>query len=300
MTDTPTKSQKNVRFDYFETFFEKKDGSIKGDISSIFDKIINEGDGKYDKYTKPFRDEKARIQKIEKNENNLYEIQFLRLREFNLPGIADDAGDYETIKLDNNEYIGESTAALYDSEEKIFVMQRNLHAFTPSGIGEYISMLIKKRDKTVSLNPIIADSNIDAVLSGDIYRSINLKVSSNVIDKMDEGNPLSSIIKGVSKYDGSSIEIKIGVGRAPKRKSLNKNNSRKLINWLFKEKDTEKIKVKYKENESTKIEEVDLLEDRRHDNHTFEINKRDSLEYDNVIEILKDKYLERKENNDIY
>src|SRR5690554_2105741 len=108
---------KTLRFDYFETWVRKIDKNSNSatdrrlDISNLLDKALRI---QRQDTLRDFRSEKARIQKIELRSDGCYEIEFLRLRESMPPGIANDSGNYEIIRLGNDEYIGEFTAALYD------------------------------------------------------------------------------------------------------------------------------------------------------------------------------------------
>lgn len=297
-------AQKTVRFDYFETWCKEsviENNTVKEykiDISSIFERaLILEPK----ETMRPYREEKARVQSVKNNNsNNLYEAQLLRLREVNLPGIANDGGDYKIIKLEEGEYLAEFAAVLYDSSNGVFVMQRNMHAFTPSGVEDYFNAIMKSKNKKIFLKPIFSGTDIDKIIKAPIYRSFDLAIASDKTNQIDKNSTLGSILKNASKFEGNSIRISIGVGRSKKDKSLEQNSVRELIGNSYSLNDLNKLVIKYKDNEDTKTEEVDLLEDRRHDSYTFNLDKKTPLEYDNVIKIIYEKYLKRKNENTIY
>lgn len=296
-------SEKTVRCDYFQVYCKKiikeknKVEEKRFDLSSIFNKAIKL---KASETAKPFRGERARIQKIKKVTDTLWGIQFLRLREVNPPGIANEEGEFEIIKLEDGEYIGEFTGCLYDSEINVLVMHRNIHAFTPSGIEEYLNSTFSEKEIQIFLKPIISGTDIKKVMKAKIYRSFELAIATDKKTIFEEGTGLGELLKKASIFKGSNIKISIGVGHAKKDKSLDEEGLRKLLGGSYTNKDLNKLVVKYKEYEDAKVEEVDLLEDRRHDLHKFVLDRSTPLTYLMVINQMIDKYNERKENNNIF
>lgn len=224
-------NKKTVRYDYFQVYckkFIKEKNTVeekKFDLSPIFNKATKL---KANETVQPFRGEKARIQDIKRVTNILWGIQFLRLREVNPPGIANEDGDFEIIKLEDGEYIGEFTACLYDSEINVLVIHRNIHAFTPSGIEEYLNSTLNVEGIQVLLKPIISGSDIKKIMKVEIYRSFEIAIATDKENIYDDNTGLGELLKNFSKFKGSSIKLSIGVGRAKKDRSLLKEATRPM------------------------------------------------------------------------
>ena len=296
-------SEKIVRYDYFQVYckkYEKGQNTVvekKFDLSPIFDKATTL---KASQTVKPFRGEKARIQEIKRVTDTIWGIEFLRLREVNPPGIANEDGDFAIIKLEDGEYIGEFTGCLYDSQTDVIVIHRNIHAFTPSGIQEYLNSTLNVEDTQIFLKPIISGSDIKKIIKAKIYRSFEISIATDEKTIFDNGTSLGELLKKASNFKGSNINLSIGVGHAKKDKSLDTKSLRELISGTYTNKEMRKLTVKYKEDEDTKTEEVDLLEDRRHDFYKFDLKRNIPLTYLTVFNKMIEKYKERKEKNNIF
>lgn len=121
--------RKNVQFDHFRPYYLKRndDGSTQEcayDLKALLQYVASQ----------PFTNTKKQILgdthmfHVCKRDGQLkvWELQILHLREKLLPGIADDAGAYELITLEENQYPAESTTMLYDEVSCTLYMQRNI------------------------------------------------------------------------------------------------------------------------------------------------------------------------------
>lgn len=295
-------AQKRVRYDYFETWimeYNKETNSAtekKVDLSELFNQAIKMTKKEA---TKDFRGEKARIQMISQGEDGVYEIQFLRLRETTPPGIATDEGEFELIKLEDNEYIGEFTAALYDSSRCLLIMHRNLHAFTPSGLEEYIASTMKDVNRDIFLKPIFSKVDIEKIINSKVYRSFNISVRPEDIESFNENSPLNKILKQAEKFDGSNINIGITVGRSKKDRTLDPKATRMLIQDAKNNTELNRFVINYKEFEDSKVEEIDLIDERMHDSYVFTIDREKPLTYLMVISKLIELYNTRRVEENI-
>lgn len=295
-------SNKNVQFDYFTIYTRKVDNNKvterEFDITPILE-VLKGTD--VAETTRECMAEKARVQHLEFDEvNKIWEIQLLRLREVNIPGIADDDGAYNIIKLDDGKYVGEFASALYDPEEKMFVLHRNRNSVTPSGVEEYLNRL--SPPYTFTLKPEISTKDIKNYLEGKLFRKISIGVHTSELESLidKEDKYIIPLLKKLNRLDGTSIKIEVSLGNARKDKSLSDTLVDSIIDELGDFKGTKGLSLGIKESPDTKVETVDLLKNRVKDMVTFtNVNKQNPLEHKIVYNKLKDVYLERKRKGEI-
>jgi hypothetical protein len=292
--------KRKVHFDYFQVFCEKEENDViiekKLDISGLLKKAMTL---KPKETTYDFRGEKARIQKVEYDQKNkVWEIQFLRLREISPPGVAKEDGTFEIFHLEDGEYIGESVSALYDKNDCILVLQRNINSLPPSGIEEYLNKCFA--DLVVKLKPIISGSDISKITSDKIYRSIAIGVATKNSNLLDESSHLGKILKHFYKFEGTSIKVEVSVGNAKRDRSLSPGLVNDTVKMLYDNGDTTQLRVNTKDSPDTKVEKIDLLDDRRKDIVEFQISRDKPLTHEVVFPEIKSKYLERRIKETIF
>ncbi|WP_113673771.1 DUF6731 family protein [Vallitalea guaymasensis] len=296
--------KKKIFFDYFEVRILK---SRKGkqpeekafDITKLLEKakkLIDDGQAK--KTVRPTMGDSARFHEINYDRSNkIWDIQLLRLRDALLPGIADEEGEFEVIKLDSDKYVGESLSILYDKENCILMMQRNNLSISPGGIEVYLNNLYIRKDSIISLRPIkISDNKINKINKNANYRSINFGVAVNTGIK---SRTLRNMFKTFDGIAATTFKGEISMGRK-RKKTLDPGISSCFIKELYDEKDISELKVNMSYGEEPKFEKVDLLDDRRRDNDTFEYDRINVITYKRVIKVMRKKYLYRKVTNTIY
>lgn len=258
--------------------------------------------------TRECMSESARVQYINfDSSNNIWEIQFLRLRENNIPGIADEEGEYNLIELEDDRYVGEFASALYDIEEEILVLHRNRNSLTPSGIEEYLSKIVRTNDYTFRLKPIVSTSDMRQYIDGKLYRNISMSVhNENLKEALDgkvdgEAKGIISALKNLSYLNGATVKIEVSLGRAKKDKSLSDDLIMSAIDNLEGFNGVNFIKLDVKDDPDTKIETVDLLSNRVKDVMEFNnVDRHNPLQHINVYQGLLNCYLKRKRENIIY
>ncbi len=294
--------KKDVEFDYFEAWCYEDDENGEKKISNKFQlETIFQAAQKRSaqEITYPYRGEKARIQKVVYDTTNkVWEIQLLRLREIAPPGLAKDDGTYEIFLLEDGEYIGESVSMLYDPEFMVLCIQRNYNAIPPSGVEEYLN-------KTIDFNPIIclrpkllSSKNITKLSNSKIFRKISLAIATDdfIIDDRKQG--LNKLLGNILKYDGSIVHIDISVGNSKKDKSLSPGLAYDTIQNLYNDSATTKLKANIRDINDTKVEKVDLFDDRMKDIDGFEVNRENPLTHERVYPNLRFKFLSRRNKGD--
>ena len=258
------KQSKNVEFDFFRPYYliDNEDGTTLEsayDLKALLEHIASN----------PLINTKRRIlgdnhlfHVCRREENSsIWEIQVLHLREQVLPGIADEDGAYELIELSGNQYPAESTTILYDEDACVLYVQRNIYGTSIRALTGLIQ-LISPEEIYVILKPLIQRSKIDKVTLAKRHKKILLTVDSEQLMPQEHSSDLGKIISAFSTYQGKIITINLGFGRK-KGQYLNSADTVKLLKEAYEFPGTDKLVVDIMESEDSKIEKVDLLDDRK-------------------------------------
>lgn len=254
---------KNIQFDLLRPYFLEKnaDGNYTEyhyDLSPLF-KVISE---------KPLSTTKHKIwgdnhlfHKCQYSENRkVWELQILHLREQILPGIADGNGVYELIQLEDDQYPAESTTIVYSEEKRILYFQRNIYGTSIKAFTTLIQLL-SPNDVMIVLKPIMKAEVIKKLGKQKLYKKIQLAVDSEQLSEYEEDSRLAKIINTFSSYGGKIVTLKLGFGRK-RKKWLNSADAFELLKEAYDFVGTQKLIVSVSENEDTKVNEIDLLDDR--------------------------------------
>lgn len=222
----------------------------------------------------------VRMQVLEKDDY-VYKMQFLRIREDVVPGIASDDGKYATMTLDEGKHIAEYNAALFDPQKAIFVLHRNRNALAPSRISAYLSRFLGEGND-VNLKPLINQDSINTLLKKPIYRTLRVKLIGH--ETTNKKNSLHQLFKPAKTMNSNKLDIVFSIGRGKKGESLDIEETRKLIIEAYSDENVDRIDVAYKDDEDSRVETIDLLKDKRKDQHIFELEDNIKLEYMQVVE----------------
>lgn len=301
----------DVQFDYFRLYcyeldVEKNKATEKifdlhGALNQIKDMYSDENEGIENKKvaintTLPYRDEEARIQTLQLDNDGIHwGIQILRLRDSRLfSGVAAEDGDFKEHYLENGEKIGESTTILYNSSNYDLLIQRNRNAMTPSAIVDYLNEIFK--DRMLSLKPqFIKSRDLNRITKNDFFRKLEIGICfddlNNNLQGENERMGLIGKLASMRSGDGNDVRYSVSVGMGAKKDaSISRELIEESIGSLYENSDTSRLRIRYKENYDTKVEEVDLLDDRKKLSITIEKEKNQLINHKDVYPELLSEY----------
>ncbi len=260
----------NVRDWLAEVF---KDGQVKSNIE-LTDCIVN-------------------LESIKKIENDFYAFRIYKLRDTNIPSIIKEGEDAVPIDLDPDEYVGEDTTMLYDNSQGILMMQSNRMSIGRARLEKLMTESLDDQNKRVSLKAIARKTDVSG-FRGKKLKTIEFSVEN--LDSLDEAyqkGGLLETIKEYKKYSGYSFSIKISAGRK-NEDTLDINNALDAIQELTDNKHlVNKAKVRLKDDEKPRMEEIDLLENILYDTISFSIENRQPLSFNLATMRMVSTYKER-------
>lgn len=155
--------------------------------------------------------DKARLDKLKYDkENNYWHLNFLKLRETNIPNKAKINSEAEPIPLEDDEYIGEDVNALYDEELYILVLQKNKYSLSFSVIEDYLNEIWKQdEDLDIFLRPILPQDAFASIENKGTYRKLNVKFDNVRYSHFagEAGSTLKDIYESIGSYGCINAEI---------------------------------------------------------------------------------------------
>ncbi len=297
--------KKEIQFDYFEVHsFEMNEDNtvardVKLDITNILEELLLI---EVVKRTQEYKSDKIRFQIVKRRLPNIWEIQLLRLRESMLPGIADEEGNFQIMTLEDGQYIGESVSLLYDSENCIICMQRNNRAILPSTLEYLLRGIYTGENELITLKPIIKPRDLTKINNSTLFRKITIGIATDDI-VLNEKNPtpIGKMLNNIQDYNCGYVSIELGFnGRLKKNTSMAAGLSFETIEDLLEDNKVDKLKIAYKTSEDAFVEYADLIENKTHDIISFEYERNYDITHEVIYNKMYDRYVLRKNNNDIY
>jgi len=284
--------ERNIKYQYFKLEKQVKINGAWMD-SNEFDFVewigyVSRND--LEKATIELKDTKARIEKIKfYQQPDLWVVRFMKLREENLPYLAKENVEAGNIPLQEDEYIGEDMYMLYDINTKIAMIQSNRFSLGLSRLAELLVKSQNKTDEKVRLFPIKRNVDLTAMRKTS-YRTLELGFANIEREVPSKTSGLGDIMKMYRKFSGISGTIKIGIGRS-KDDSLDVVEVDKLIAEIADCENVVSARVKIKDDDSARIEVIDLMDDCFSEIITYNLEPRTTLEFETAASNMIARYI---------
>lgn len=232
--------------------------------------------------------EKYRLHVCRYHENDaLWEIQVLHLRDSILPGIADEEREFELLTLPDGKYPAESCTMVYIPQSTTIFFQRNTLCMSIRRLGYYLQSMLPEGTKMV-LKPVISGNKIDMINNYASYKKVVLLAT------VGRGNeePTSRLTRLLNAYKGYGapyVQIEISTGR--KRNSrLKAAEISELVREAYTDNDVQKLRVNMAKDAHSEFGWVDLMEDRDGITVKMEYSKDDPISHDRLFEAWIERY----------
>ena len=290
---------RKIRFESFYVSYKCKTDN-DDDLDRAFDLrlwIKKSGKLSLEARTFDYYQEQARLDKMGYGDKSGYwYLNFVRLRETNIPSKVTIDKEAEPIELDDDEYIGEDSTALYDENNHILMLQRNRYSLGPNGIEEYLNLLYDDENIDIFLRPIRPQNIKEKIKKAKYYRRLVIRFSDirNENYKSSESSSIKNMIKTFCKYDAVNAEIVISMGNT-RKDTLSRETVYDTLQEVYKNKNIiSKAELTQKDTDDTNVEVIDLFEDKLHDFIYFHLDRKQTLSCEYVSEEMKNKYNDKK------
>lgn len=247
--------------------------------------------------TYDYYQEQARLDKFGYNEQSKYWfLNFIRLRETNIPTTAKIDAESVPMDLDDDEYIGEEVNALYDDQIGVMMLQRNKFSLGVNGIEEYLNLVWASDKESIYLRPICPLNLQDKVVKAPEYRKFTIRFA-DVRDKEVDGdskNSFTALFDNLKKYKAVNAEVTVSMAYNH-GDALDAQTVRETIGDIMKNKElVSKAEFSVKNIEDANIEVIDLFADKLHDFIFVPLEKRTSLASEFVENYMIERYNESR------
>lgn len=249
--------------------------------------------------------DQARLQSIRFN-NNKWEMHFLRIRKDDFPIRTHDNGEFSFFDdLSEEEGFGEEVSALYDPENNTIMIRRNNYSLSPSSISDYFTECVNEPGYTISFKPLVHPRALELLRRDHLIRGAEVAIADVRNASQRSKMSLGSMIRPADDMEESvNIYFKIGLEQRGSRK-----NSRipiyEELEAFATDENAKKVEVRFKDDEDSKVEIVDLIKNRLYDYHLFpdeDINPQSrNILHETVIGRMQQLYRTRLNDiNNIY
>ncbi len=243
--------------------------------------------------------EQARLDKFWFNEQSKYWfLNFIRLRETNIPTTAKIDAESVPLELADDEYIGEEVNALYDDKLSVLMLQRNKFSLGVNGIEEYLNLVWNSNNEKIYLRPICPLDLQEKAAKAPEYRKFTIRFADMKNQAVDSDSPrmFNKLFDNLKKYKAVNAEITVSMAHN-QGDALDTETVRETIKDIVGNKNmVSKAEVSVKYMEDTKVEVIDLFEDKLHDFIFVPLEKRVSLASEFVESYMIARYNESKGN----
>lgn len=232
----------------------------------------------------------------EKDERDgLIGLNFLRLRDTNIPLRVPVREAAEDLDIADDEYVGEGVHIVYDTQARYFMIQVNRFSVSLNGIAAYINQTNPNPTQIVRFKSFHRNLNTSAMKFGR-YKTIEIGLANvGALSEEVQNGPLGVILSAAQDYGGHTVKIRIGVGRT-RKKSLKKPPIEQFMQELPGLGGlVSTAKLTYCEGDMEKGEELNLLDLLEYSVLSLEIEDRKALDFDYTIKMMKQEYLTKKQ-----
>lgn len=261
---------KKVGFNFFRPIVETDTGDKNlFNFTAILEDIRNEyirakeriesglGPKEY-KLVYSYNNEPARLADVTIDaDTQYYHLVFDRL-DYQVPNRTTLHGESEALDLEDDEYIGIDVSVLYDSQNHIFMIQRNRSSLGPSGIEVFLDSVIHSYNHEFNEDfnlAIVSDNTAKRrALNQAVYRKLQFKATglkaNGIIEKLG---------KGTKDLNVDSVEISFN-SKSTKDGKLDDGFARKLLEEYIDDDEIQKLQIRSREEEDGVVEPIDLID----------------------------------------
>jgi len=233
-------------------------------------------------------------------------MHFIRIRKNNFPVKTHDNGDYGFFDdLEEEEGIGEEVSAIYDPNNYVLMIRRNMFSLSPSSIANFLSGFINIPGFSIFLKPLVHPDALQLLSEGDLIRSAEISVADIKNANEDTKRALGQITTPTEDLE-EAVNLTVRIGLA--QKGAKKDSKIPLFNRIrgfLQDDKVKKLEVSKKEHPDAKVEKFDLVEHRLFEFYTFQQAEIDAdsrnIRHSTVVRRMRQHYGRKVEEiNNVY
>lgn len=248
---------KSVRFDYFKVYarsFNQERNIMEEGLCDLTDSIRQAQGIDISQRVFYLGNDQARLQSITEN-NNMWELHFLRIRKDNFPLKTHDDGSVRFFDdLTDEEGFGEEVSVLYNPQNMTIMVRRNIHSLSPSAIANYFTSIINVPGFTVFFKPLVHPRALELIRQDHLIRGAEISVADVKNATPRTKLSLGRLVNSADDIDESvNVVFKIGLEQKGSKKYSRIPIFEELEGFANDENVT-KAEVRMKADEDAKVE----------------------------------------------
>ena len=228
------------------------------------------------------------IKKPSDQNNNKWELGFLR--NTTETSFKNKIGDSvtEAEKLDPDEYLGYETCCLYDESKNILAIQNNAKSIGANSIALFFQQFIQP---AINLRVNIITDEFERELNeiSDECRTLEIGIKDlSKIDtsSSDEESVARDFCRSAKSMGTKTLKVQVGLGsitKDSKEKTLNIKNIKNSLKFLKKNKsELTSLKIKLSEDGSIRI--IDLINNKLSSEFKIDVTKADPKTFEKILQ----------------
>lgn len=232
-----------------------------------------------------------------KGEKKISILHFTKLRKNEVPGVARvQYPELTDVTLDEDEFIAEDVSCLFDSENCVLMLQKNVYSLSLSAVESYLNYFWNKdrykgTEENIELRPIFEKDVFKKSKSKNKYKAISFKTANAAsINCMSFiGGTLGELVDSIKYIGGISIEVKVSAGRKS-HDELDREKIRELIENIESNQD-EFRSAAITSKDGMKSEMIELLENKVKSVYDFSIEPKTMLQAEQIQDKIFREYM---------
>lgn len=216
-----------------------------------------------------------------------YALSFMRMDELSDTYTMKTDAQAKHVDLDEDEYIGKRTTALYDPTTHILMVQCNRGGFGASHIESFINQS-GVCDDMCYLRPIMNQRTLESLVRNGIGK-IDIRFANVRTCIPEQSKDFEGIIEAFSNLEGVTAHIEVGLGYSGE-KELNSETVAGFLHDVIGNKDSiSRARVALKNDQKSGL--IDLFENAEHDWIDFVLQARGEIALEEAAYNMVEKYM---------
>ncbi|ASS76573.1 hypothetical protein CIG75_17455 [Tumebacillus algifaecis] len=252
------------------------------------------------------KDYPIRLEKIERLTDGNWLGHLVKIRMDFLPKKATKGqAGLEDLGLNPDQGIGEETSFMYNENTNVILYQRNYYGVRIEGFNQYMRKLYKDskgltKEILLEFLAIVGEDAFEKLERQQIIRKVDVRLAlpdnPEIASKLRKNQVLNKWIDNLEDTGSETMSLTLSMGRK-RNASMIVNAIKEAARIAVKEQDyIGKFKVRAKEDDyKGRLEWIDLLEDRIHENVELDVSRKEPLTHDRMSRELIKVWGEREE-----
>lgn len=228
---------------------------------------------------------KGRLEVV-KNRDNFYALNFVRMESYSSTYTVtkEECAKHVDISIDNDEYIGKNTVAIYDANKSVLMLMSNQGGFSANTVTNYVNSFY---DKPVCvLEPIRFKKDFSKPTNK--FGKITVKISSVKDFVPTKDAAYEDALKQAREMSAETMSFEFSVGRK-KNEYLDANTVKTIISDAFSNMGAVSIaRVKMEDEQGTAL--YNLFENVKNCVLTLETDLKGEIAYETIADSMVSNY----------